>query len=173
MDEYIYLRYQYRIYPNDLQKTKAQITADCCRFVHNYYLNLRSLAWRTQHRSMNYNTCANDLKYLKLVYPWLAHADSMALQEELKDLQRSFENFWRGDASYPLYHTKKSTGLSFRTRNQSDGIRISADNRYIHLPKLGWTKIRLSRQVPGIIENATLIQKPSGKYFVSMTITIA
>ena len=91
MDEYIYLRYQYRIYPDDLQKTKAQITADCCRFVHNYYLNLRSLAWRTQHRSMNYNACANDLKYLKLVYPWLAQADSMALQEELKDLQRSFE----------------------------------------------------------------------------------
>ena len=173
MDEYIYLRYQYRIYPNDLQKTKAQITADCCRFVHNYYLNLRSLAWRTQHRSMNYNACANDLKYLKLVYPWLAQADSMALQEELKDLQRSFENFWRGDASYPLYHAKKSTGLSFRTRNQSDGIRISADNRYIHLPKLGWTKIRLSRQVPGIIENATLIQKPSGKYFVSLTVKIA
>ncbi len=173
MNEYIYLRYQYRIYPNGIQKVKTQVTADCCRFVHNYYLNMRSLAWRTQHRSMNYNACANDLKYLKLVYPWLAEADSMALQEELKDLQRSFENFWRGDASYPLYHSKKSTGIAFRTRNQADGIRLSTDNKYIHLPKLGWTKIRLSRQIPGKIENATIMQRPSGKYFVSLTVKIA
>ncbi len=173
MDEYIYLRYQYRIYPNDTQQAQVHVTADCCRFVHNYYLNLRSLAWRTQHRNMNYYACANDLKYLKLVYPWLGKADSMALQEELKDLQSSFENFWRGDAAYPKYCSKRSSGLSFRTRNQSDGIRLSADSRYIKLPKLGWTKIRLSRQIPGIIENATIKQKPSGKYFVSLTVKIA
>ena len=172
MEENIYLRYQYRIYPTDNQTEQIRVTADCCRFVHNYYLNARSLAWRTQHRNMNYNACANDLRYLKMVYPWLGGADSMALQEELKDLQRSFENFWRGDASYPQYRSRKASGLSYRTRNQKGSVRMSVDNKYIHLPRLGWTKIKLSRDIPGVIENATIIRRPSGKYFVSLTVKI-
>jgi putative transposase len=142
MEEFIYLRCQYRIYPTDIQTEQIQTTADCCRFVHNYYLNFRSLAWRTQHRNMNAAACMADLKYIKLVFEWLCEADSMALQEELKDLQQSFENFWRGDASHPQYRSRKASGLSYRTRNQNNGVRMSADGRYIHIPKLGWTKIK-------------------------------
>ncbi len=172
MEQSIFLRYKYRIYPNKLQREQISQTVNCCRFVHNYYLGYRSLVWRTQHRNINYNACANDIKYLKLVYPWLKEADSMALQEELKDLQRSFENFWRGDAGYPIYRTKKASSASYRTRNQSDGIRLSDDGRYVKLPKLGMVRIKLSRSVPGDIVNATLISKSTGKYFVSFTVKI-
>lgn len=148
------------------------VTADCCRFVHNYYLNMRSLAWRTQHRSMNYNACANDLKYLKLVYPWLKEADSMALQEELKDLQLSFEKFFSHSGGYPKFRSKKESGISYRTRNQNGGIRLSLDKHFINIPKIGMVRIKLSRDIPGEILNATLIRKPSGKYFVSLTLKI-
>lgn len=172
MEQHIFLRYKYRIYPNKLQREQISQTADCCRFVHNYYLGCRSLVWRTQHRNMNYNACANDTKYLKLVYPWLKEADSMAIQEELKDLQRSFENFWRGDAGYPCYRSKKTSSVSYRTRNQSDGIKLSDDGRYVKLPKLGMVRIKLSRLIPGDIVNATLISKSTGKYFVSFTVKV-
>ncbi|ADL36102.1 transposase IS200/IS605 family (plasmid) [Butyrivibrio proteoclasticus B316] len=172
MEQFIYLRYQYRIYPNITQRKQMSVTADCCRFVHNYYLNMRSLAWRTQHRSMNYNACANDLKYLKLVYPWLKEADSMALQEELKDLQLSFEKFFSHSGGYPKFRSKKESGISYRTRNQNGGIRLSLDKHFINIPKIGMVRIKLSRDIPGEILNATLIRKPSGKYFVSLTLKI-
>ena len=172
MEKYTYLRYQYRIYLNSTQRKQDAAPAGCCRFVYNYYLNFRSFAWNVQRRSMNYNSCANDLKYLKLVFTWLKDADSMALQETLKDLQKGFDSFFAGNAKYPQFKTKKQSGHSYRTRNQNNGIRLSADEKYIHLPKLDWVKIKLTRPVPGKIENATIIRKPSGKYFISLTVKI-
>ena len=94
----------------------------------------------------------------------------MALQETSKDLDAAFKNFFEGRAGYPNYKSAKRMAhkYSFRTRNQSGGIAISG--RYIRLPKLGYVKFRQSRDIPDRILNATLIHKPSGKWFVSLTV---
>ena len=57
---------------------------------------------------------------------------------------------------------------SYRTRNQSGGIRIVDDN--IKLPRIGIVKTKLSRDFEGRILNATVSRTASGKYFVSLCI---
>ena len=57
---------------------------------------------------------------------------------------------------------------SYRTRNQSGGIRIVDGN--IKLPRIGIVKTKLSREFEGRILNATVSRTPAGKYFVSLCV---
>lgn len=45
------------------------------------------------------------------------------------------------------------------------------DNRTVQLPKLGKLKCRVSKEVKGRTLSATVLQNPSGKYFVSLCCT--
>lgn len=99
---------------------------------------------------------------------WLAGADSMALQESLRNLDRAFQNFFSKKSSYPRFKSKHNHHQSYRTRNQSDNIRI--EGRCIVLPKLGRVKAKLHRSFDGRILNATVSRTPTGKYFVSLCV---
>ena len=57
---------------------------------------------------------------------------------------------------------------SYRTRNQRNGIRIEGNK--LHLPKVGWVKIKSLRTPDGVILNATISKTPTGKYFVSLCV---
>ena len=98
-------------------------------------------------------------------YAWLASCDSMSLQESIKDLNKAFANFFRKQGGYPKFH-KKSSVQTYRTRNQSGGIRIE-ENRIV-LPKLGAVKAKISRCLKGRILSATVSRTATGKYFVSL-----
>ena len=63
---------------------------------------------------------------------------------------------------------KHSHNQSYRTRNQSGGIRIIDGN--IKLPRIGIVKTKLSREFEGRILNATVSHTASGKYFVSLCV---
>ena len=75
-------------------------------------------------------------------FAFLKEVDSIALQQSLRDLDRSFVNFFQKRASYPTFKSKHNRFQSYRTVNQKDNIRILG--RYIKLPKLGFVKIRQS-----------------------------
>lgn len=94
-------------------------------------------------------------------------ADSIALQQSLRDLDRSFVNFFQKRASYPTFKSKHNRFQSYRTVNQKDNIRIVG--RYIKLPKLGFVKIRQSMEV-GKINHVTIEYTPAGKYFAVLNV---
>ena len=102
-------------------------------------------------------------------YVWLKAVDSMALQESLRNLDRSYQNFFKKIAKYPRFKSKHNHRQSYRTRNQGNGIRIEGEK--LHLPRLGLVKIKLSREFEGKIQNATISQTASGKYYVSLCVT--
>ena len=163
-------RFNFRIYPAAAQEQQMTVTRDACRFVWNTLLTYRSLQHRQCGRSVSKADCDRYITTLRAVFPWLKAADSMALQETSKDLDTAFRNFFDGRAGYPNYKSAKWQvyKYSFRTRNQSGGIAVSG--RYIRLPKLGHVKFRQSRDISGRILNATLIHKPSGRWFVSLCV---
>lgn len=97
---------------------------------------------------------------------WLSAADSMALQESVKDLNRAFVNFFEKRSGYPKFKRKHDGFQSYRTRNQNNVVRIE-DSR-INLPKLGLVKAKVSRMPNGRILNATVSRTATGKYFVSL-----
>ena len=162
--------YKYRIYPNNVQIKQINSTFGCCRFVYNHFLSVRSDAWSESKEHVSYVSTARMLTILKRDpdHVWLNGADSMALQESLRDLDRAFQNFFSKRSGYPKFKSKHNHYQSYRTRNQSNSIRIEGDR--IILPKLGPVKARISRLFEGRILNATVSKTPTGKYFVSICV---
>ena len=171
MEKYT-MGFKFRIYPNKKQQELINRTLGCCRFVYNHFLAIRRDEWTANHKSVTYNQASAMLTDLKRYdeYNWLKQADSMALQESLKNLDTAYENFFAKRSKYPRFKLKHNHSQSYRTRNQSNGIRI-ADKR-IKLPKIGTVKIKQSREFEGRILNATVSRTASEKYFVSLCVKL-
>ena len=163
--------YKFRLYPNKEQQLLMQKTFGSVRFVYNHYLAKRKEMYEEQGATLSYNKSSADLTQLKKQdeYNWLKEVDSTALQTSLKDLDLAFKNFFRrvkqGDkkVGYPRFKSKKFSKKSYTAK-----MNIHLEEKHIKLPKLVRVKCRVSKQIGGRILSATIEQKPSGKYFVSV-----
>jgi len=159
--------YKYRIYPNKAQAVILSRFFGCCRFVYNRCLSYRKEVYACEKRNVSQYECMRLVTEMRHdpEFVWLSSCDSMSLQEAVKDLNKAFKNFFEKRGGYPKFH-KKSSIQTYRTRNQSGGIRIE-ENRIV-LPKLGAVKAKISRCPKGRILNATVSRTATGKYFVSL-----
>ena len=166
--------YKYRIYPNKEQATLINKTIGCVRFVYNYYLNKKIELYKSEQKSMSYNTCANDLTNLKKEYKWLKEVDSISLQQSLKDLDKAYQNFFRRvkngekELGFPKFKSKKNNKQSYRTQFTNNNISIQ--NNKIKLPKLGLIKFANSRNFEGRITSCTISKTKTDKYYVSVLV---
>lgn len=164
--------YKYRIYPNKKQKELIGKTFGCCRFVYNYFLSKAIKDYEQNNLRYNYYDACGIMVGLKKdpEYEWLKEPDKCALQNALKDLENAYKMFFNGNG-FPKFKSKKSHKYSYRTQNYNKGTAIQVIQGRIKLPKLGWVKYR-DKYVPrGKIINATVLQVPSGKYYVSIHCT--
>lgn len=124
---------------------------------------------------MNYYDCANDLKRLKQEFKWLKEIDSISIQSSLKDLEFSYQNFFREikkgntNQGFPKFKSKKNNHKSYKTKFINGNIQLY--DKAIKIPKLGYLKCKTSIMYKGRILNATISQEPSGKYYVSLCCT--
>ncbi|WP_432646651.1 IS200/IS605 family element RNA-guided endonuclease TnpB [Mitsuokella sp.] len=164
------LGYKFRIYPNKTQIKLIHRTLGCARFTYNHFLAVRRDEWKANHKSVTYGETSRMLTDLKKreETAWLKEIDSMALQEALKDLDRAYQNFFKLHTGYPRFKSKHAHQQSYRTRNQGNGIRI--EGKRIKLPKIGFVKIKQSREWDGRVLNATVSCTASGKYFISLCV---
>lgn len=161
--------YKFRIYPNKKQKEILAKTFGCCRFVYNHYLAKRIALYKTSNATLTYNQCCSDLTQLKKELIWLKEVDKFALQNSLKDLDNTYQKFFKEHSDFPKFKSKKTHDYSYRTSFTNNNI-VFCD-KHIKLPKLKMVKIR-DKQIPqGRILNATISQEPSGKYYVSLCCT--
>ena len=151
---------KFRIYPNKGQKAFIHQTLGCCRFIYNRGLAMRKEGYEKGEK-IGYGQTSAMLTELKKQeeFAFLKEADSIALQQSLRDLDRGFVNFFQKRASHPTFKSKHNHFQSYRTVNQKDNIRIVG--RYIKLPKLGYVKVRQSMEV-GNIPHVTIEHTPSG-----------
>ena len=161
--------YKYRIYPNKRQKELLAKTFGCSRFVYNHFLNKRIETYQTEQKTLTYNQCSLELTKLKSELEWLKEPDKCSLQNALKDMDRAYKNFFRNNAGFPKYKSKKTHRFSYRT-NATNG-NIAYCEKHIKLPKLGMVKTRTKLIPQGRILNATISQESSGKYYVSLCYT--
>lgn len=159
---------KFRAYPNKVQKELINQTLGCCRLIYNKGLAMRNDAYNNSEKIGYKQTSAmltelkkqDDFAFLKIV-------DSIALQQSLRDLDRSFINFFKKLAKHPQFKSKHNNHQSYRTINQGNNIRI--EGKYLKLPKLGYVKIKQSMEVKHI-NNVTVEKTPTGKYFVVLNV---
>lgn len=163
--------YKFRIYPNKQQRELITKTFGCCRYVFNRYLSMRSDAYKTEHRSMSYEDCCEDLTAFKKETAWLREPDATALQSALRALDNAYERFFDGcmngtHVGYPRFKSKRNPVQSYKSKNNKGTIYIT--DKAIRLPKLGEVKCRVSKKVAGEILSATVSRSASGKYYVAV-----
>lgn len=159
---------KFRAYPNKVQKELINQTLGCCRLIYNKGLAMRNDAYNNGEKIGYKQTSAmltelkkqDDFAFLKIV-------DSIALQQSLRDLDRSFINFFKKLAKHPQFKSKHNNHQSYRTINQGNNIRIKG--KYLKLPKLGYVKIKQSMEIEHI-NNVTVERTPTGKYFVVLNV---
>lgn len=162
--------FEYRLYPNQDQIQLLARFFGCVRWVYNFFLRMRIDAYEKTGKSLSIYECMKMLPELKKEEDtaWLAEADSTALQQSLRDLDRAFVNFYKRrnqGIGFPKFK-KKMARKSYRTTY----TRI-VDDSHVWIPKVGLVKARISRPIQGTITSATIKQTPSGKYFIVFTCT--
>ena len=141
--------------------------AGSCRFVFNKALALQKERYEQGEKKLGYAGLCKLLTEWRhsLETPWLRDAPTHPLQQTLKDLERSYANFFAKRAAFPRFK-KKDRSSSFRYPDPKQ-IKLDQGNSRIFLPKLGWLRYRNSREVLGTVKNVT-VSLSSGKWFVSI-----
>ena len=156
------------MYPSQKQELLLARTFGCSRWAYNHFLEEKIRAYKETKKHLNYSKCCRMLTQLKKQEDtaWLAEADSTALQQSLRNLDRAFENFSKRASKgvgFPNFKKKKS-----RKTYRTPAAKI-VDDSHVWIPKVGLVKARITRPIQGRITSATIKQAPSGKYFIVFT----
>ena len=159
--------YRYRLYPDKEQTEQIIKTAGCCRYIYNAFLDKRITAYKETGKMPGCSELCRELVPLKKELPWLKEADSIALQQAVRDLDTAYENFFAGRARFPKFKSKRRSGCSYRTVCVNGNVRVEDDR--IILPKLGRVRAAVSRKAPEgwRLTSATVSADRDGTYHVS------
>ena len=124
-------------------------------------------AYKADGTSLNYNDTAFGLTALKRQFVWLKDADSIALQQALRNLDKAYDSFFKKNGGFPKFKSSKHSRKSFTTINQNGTVSISDDS--IKLPKVGTVKAKIHRKpLPDWkLKSATVSIDSDGKFYVS------
>jgi putative transposase len=158
--------YRFRMRPTPAQAHALNRQAGARRFVWNWALRRWKDHYAATGQSISLGQLSAELTRLKRQpgMEWLNEANAQSLQQALKDLHRSFANYFAKRARYPRFKSRKHDPARFR--NPQD-VRIEDDKVYV--PKVGWVRIRQSRKVDGTTKGATFRREADGHWYVSLT----
>jgi len=161
----IFRTYQFELQPTQEQKVLLDKHFGCIRYVYNYFLNERKEQYQANKKSDNYYKQAATLTELKKKEEtaWLKEVNSQSLQFVLRCLDTAYVNFFRGNANFPRFKSrKKKNSFTVPQFAKLEGARFFA-------PKFKeGIKVNVHREVKGEISKCTLSKTPTGKYFVSI-----
>ena len=155
--------YKFQLKTNLSQARQMRRFAGACRFVFNQALALQKAKYEAGNKKLSYADLCAELLTLKSSNPWLGESPSQTLQQSLKDLERSYTNFFAKRADFPRFK-KKGLSSSFRF---PQGCKLDQANNRIFLPKLGWMHYRNSREVLGEVKNVT-VSHSCGHWYISI-----
>lgn len=188
--------YKFLLQPNDEQTTLINKTIGCVRKIYNLILDAHIQDYKCYKEYADkyikdclemgilekdivvdkYKMPSITPKQFKVLqeYSYLNEADSLALANAQLHVETAYKNFFKGNAKFPRFKSKKFSKESYTTNNVNNSIRFTyKDDNIIgvQLPKLGVVKLKAHRQVikDSIIKNVTITHKPSGKYEISIT----
>ena len=100
-----------RLYPNEQQKILLEKHFGSCRFVWNYFLEVRN-KYHAEHRDnkkkgLSVFDTMKMLTILKKDIAWLNEINSQSLQQSLVKLDMAFKSFFRHNTDYPNFRSRK------------------------------------------------------------------
>ena len=157
--------YKFRLFPTKEQEVLLNQHFGHSRWVYNHFLNERKEQYQADKKSDNYYKQAATLTKLKKEEDtkWLKEVNSQTLQFALRSLDTAFLNFFRCNAQFPKFKSRKHKNTF--TIPQFGRI----ENGKIIIPKFkDGIKVKLHREVKGKIGKMNITKTSTGKYYVSI-----
>ncbi|KND55028.1 DNA primase [Candidatus Paraburkholderia kirkii] len=150
--------------PTGEQQRQMRRFAGSCRFVYNEALALQKARYERCEKKLGYADLCKLLTDWRNgpETPWLKDAPTHPLQQTLKNLERTYANFFAKRAGFPRFK-KKGQSDSFRYPDPKQ-IKLDQTNNRVFLPKLGWLRYRNSRDVRGEVKNVTVSLRASKRF---------
>ncbi len=156
--------------PNNKQATHFARAAGTARFAYNWAL----AEWDRQyaaHREDPFLPAPTEaalrrqLNAIKRTeFPWMLEVTKNAPQMAIMQLGQAFRNFFADRAKHPTFRRR---GVHDRFTLTNDQFRVAG--RRIHIPHLGWVRMREALRFSGAIMSAT-ISRTADRWFVSITV---
>lgn len=161
----IHRTYKFELLPNEEQKTLLDKHFGCVRYIYNHFLNERKEQYQADKKTDNYYGQAKTLTELKKQEDtiWLKEVNSQTLQFALRSLDIAYVNFFRGNAKFPRFKSRKNKN-TFTVPQHTKVV----DGR-IYAPKFkSGIKVNIHREIKGEVGKFTISKTPTGKYYVSI-----
>ena len=166
--------YKYRFYPTDEQEDTLARTFGCIRYVYNWGLHLKGVAYQERGERLYYKDLSAQLTLLKQQKEtvWLNEVSSVVLQQSIRHLDRSFINFFEGRAEYPKSHKKHGKQSATYASNafKWDGKNLTLAKMKEPL-NIRWSGGKQTKYIfKGIPSTVTVSKDLANRYFVSFQV---
>lgn len=152
-----------RIYPNAAQEEILSKSFGCARWFWNNSLNEIQKVYKETGKGLGQFALNARLPELKKTNEWLGETHSQVLQSVSLNLSRAFINFFEKRAKYPKFKSKHEN----QSIQYPQGVKTSQGDK-VFLPKIGWIKAVIHREIAGKIKTVTISRTTTGKYFASV-----
>ena len=133
-----------RLYPTKEQESYFNKTFGCSRFIYNYYLSerndfynnhIKGIEDKEQRKEIYKTFKETPLRELKEKYPWLMAVESQTICQSYLNVQKSFDNFFKGLSKHPRFHSKRGKNI-FKSCMPSQTL-LDWNNHTVKIPKIG------------------------------------
>ena len=164
--------YKYKLIPNQEQMETLSKYFGSVRFVYNWGLNKKIETHKESGKSIGYVQLSRELTLLKQQkeFEWLKECSSDSLIQSLRNLDAAFSNFFKKNAKYPKFKTKKCSRDSVKFRKT---VHFDFRDWTVKLPKIGkiyLCKNRTFNQATNKIVNCTVSRDNCGTYWCVVTV---
>lgn len=165
--------YKYRIYPTKEQEVLLSKHFGHCRFIYNHFLAVKIKHYKETKKTLNWQDMATELPKLKETNEWLSEIGSQSLQQSILNLDRAYTAFFRSNAGFPKFKSKKYARKSFIVPMTNNNIKLNYETKRLVVPKFReGIKCVFDRQAEGSIKQAIVSQDRDGRYYVSILVEV-
>ena len=168
----MYIRQNYRIYPNKNQSTILNQWLGQGRLVYNYMLNINQVSYKQEQKFVFGYDMTKLLPELKQQEgkEFLQEIPAQCLQQKCLDLDKALKQSLpknKNRKGFPKFKSKKldESGIRFTT--------FKFEGNRIVLPKMvGGIKVKMERPLLGKKSSITVYKDKIGRYFISIVVLI-
>jgi len=167
--------YKYRLYPNRTQQEILKKHLSLCRWLYNHFLEERRDAYQRNKIRISCFDQIKEIPELKKEKLELREIYSQTLQDVVRRLDKTFQNFFRRVKENKAGSKEKVGYPRFKGYWRYDSFAYPQsgfeleDNR-LNLSKLGSLKIKFHREIEGNIKTLTIRRTKTNKWFASFSI---
>ncbi|MFE5947505.1 RNA-guided endonuclease InsQ/TnpB family protein [Streptomyces sp. NPDC056480] len=172
------LRYNFRVYPEPIQRAALARAFGCARVVFNDGLRARQEAHEAELPYIK----DNDLQKQVITAAkrtgeraWLGEVSSVVLVQSLRDLHTAYRNFFASvtgkrkgrKVAPPRFKSKRDSKQSIRLTANGFSLR---DNGKLYVAKVGELRVRWSCTLPSVSASVTVTKDAANRYWASFVV---